>query len=108
MTIVFHSDKLKNITAVEDPMFTELVQTVTTETLKHFEKDFFKSNFFYDDEIGGYVEVEISSKSYFDDIELSKKRMYEEQDGYSRYMTDFVSDVEENLSWGGLQVFCKD
>lgn len=108
MTIVFHSDRLKNINSVEDPMFTELVHIVSAEALNHFGKGFFKSNFFYDDKLGGYVEVDVSSKSYFDDIELSKKRMYEEQDAYSRYMIDFVSDVEENLSWGGLQVFCRD
>ncbi len=41
--------------------------------------------------------IQITQKSYFDDIEKAKKEMYEMTE--HRYMKDFVSDVLENLSF---------
>lgn len=45
---------------------------------------------------GPAVYLEVDNIAYFENIETSKEKMYKME---NRYMTDFVSEVKENLSF---------
>lgn len=45
---------------------------------------------------GAAVFLDVENIAYFEDIEKAKERMYEME---NRYMTDFISNVKENLSF---------
>ena len=45
---------------------------------------------------GPAVHLEVDNFVYFNDIETSKEKMYNME---NRYMTDFLSEVKENLSF---------
>ena len=78
--------------------FRELRKIVKAEMKRHF----------FDTDIQGYaelpikdgdfapnVQVSITNNAYFQDLQKAKERMYEEKGP----LRDFVSDVEENLSF---------
>jgi hypothetical protein len=45
-------------------------------------------------------EISISNDLYFEDIEKAKKQLYEDKkSGEEIYMKDFISDLQENLSF---------
>lgn len=45
---------------------------------------------------GAAIFLDVDNIAYFEDIEKAKERMYEME---NRYMTDFISNVKENLSF---------
>lgn len=68
----------------------ELKAILVIECKKHFE------SFAYHCMVQStYIEISIDDKAYFEDIEKAKDIMYKD----NSYMTDFVSDVQEYLSF---------
>ena len=45
---------------------------------------------------GPAIYLEVDNIAYFENIETSKEKMYKME---NRYMTDFISEVKENLSF---------
>lgn len=75
----------------------ELESIIKAEVKNHFEeKDYYKYYENYASYYGGSIHIEIFNEAYFDDIEKAKKRM---ADMENKYMTDFISDIQENLSF---------
>lgn len=88
--------KFKFIFKNEDE-WKELKNIVKVEALKAFPPEMiycFCEN--YASRNGPAVYLEVDNFVYFNDIETSKEKMYKME---NRYMTDFLSEVKENLSF---------
>ena len=75
----------------------ELKNIVKAEAIKAFPPEMiycFCEN--YASHNGPAVYLEVDNSVYFNDIETSKEKMYKME---NRYMTDFLSEVKENLSF---------
>lgn len=75
----------------------ELKNIVKAEAIKAFPPEMiycFCEN--YASRNGPAVYLEVDNYVYFNDIETSKEKMYKME---NRYMTDFISEVKENLSF---------
>lgn len=72
----------------------ELKSIIGAEAKHHFNQNEF--TWIADHWGGNCAVVEIEKHAYIRDIQNSKKKMYEE---HKDYIEDFVSDVEENLSF---------
>ena len=75
----------------------ELKNIVKAEAIKAFPPEMiycFCEN--YASRNGPAVYLEVDNFAYFTDIETSKEKMYKME---NRYMTDFISEVKENLSF---------
>lgn len=75
--------ELKNIVKVE------AVKAFPPEAIYRFCENYASRN-------GPAVYLEVDNFVYFNDIETSKEKMYKME---NRYMTDFISEVKENLSF---------
>ena len=76
--------------------FKELGTMVDIVNNEHFdEKDILKC---YSVSASNIVVVELKNEAYFEDIEKAKKNMYEFYDT-ERVMEDYISDLEEHLSF---------
>ena len=88
--------KFKFIFKNEDE-WKELKNIVKSEAIKAFPPEAiyrFCEN--YASRNGPAVYLEVDNFAYFTDIETSKGKMYKME---NRYMTDFISEVKENLSF---------
>ena len=88
--------KFKFIFKNEDE-WKELKNIVKAESIKAFPPEMiyrFCEN--YASRNGPAVYLEVDNFVYFNDIETSKEKMYKME---NRYMTDFISEVKENLSF---------
>lgn len=88
--------KFKFIFKNEDE-WKELKNIVKVEAVKAFPPEaiyLFCEN--YASRNGPAVYLEVDNFVYFNDIETSKEKMYKME---NRYMTDFISEVKENLSF---------
>ena len=75
--------ELKNIVKAED------IKAFPAEMIYRFCENYASRN-------GPAVYLEVDNYVYFNDIETSKEKMYKME---NRYMTDFISEVKENLSF---------
>ena len=75
--------ELKNIVKAE------AIKTFPPEAIYRFCENYASRN-------GPAVYLEVDNFVYFNDIETSKEKMYKME---NRYMTDFISEVKENLSF---------
>ena len=75
--------ELKNIVKAE------VVKAFPPEAIYRFCENYASRN-------GPAVYLEVDNYVYFNDIETSKEKMYKME---NRYMTDFISEVKENLSF---------
>ena len=75
--------ELKNIVKVE------AIKAFPPEAIYRFCENYASRN-------GPAVYLEVDNYVYFNDIETSKEKMYKME---NRYMTDFISEVKENLSF---------
>ncbi len=75
----------------------ELEAIIKAEVEKHFEqREYYAYHNNYASYWGGSVHINILNDAYFNDIEKSKEKMSEME---NKYMTDFISEVQENLSF---------
>lgn len=75
----------------------ELESIVKSEIKRHFNpEDYFDYHNNYSSYWGGSVHINISNLAYYKDIEKAKEKMTVMSD---KYMTDFISEVQENLSF---------
>lgn len=88
--------KFKFIFKNEDE-WKELKNIVKVETEKAFPPE---AIYRFCENYGSYngpaIYLEVDNIAYFENIETSKEKMYKME---NRYMTDFVSEVKENLSF---------
>lgn len=80
----------------------ELKSVLNIESKIHFDENFEMSN----TSDKGYLYVKVPLKLYFEDIEEAKKQMYNVHDYGPRFMEDWLSDVQENLSFVSKVVIC--
>lgn len=53
------------------------------------------------EEFGYFTQVDLPAEVFIKDLEKAKNTMYEE---HSHYIEDFISDVQEYCSYGGIVV----
>ena len=75
----------------------ELESIIKSQIERHFNpEDYFDYQNNYASYWGGSVHINLSNLAFFEDIEKAKEKMAEMSD---KYMTDFISEVQENLSF---------
>lgn len=86
----------------DDSEKNELEHIVAGEATVHFTKDNWWNRYSSSNSIHKVYEIEVSNVAYYEDIEKMKESFYtaknnKELDTF--YFTDFISDVQENLSF---------
>ena len=94
MTLAFYLDPAK----FSKEKFRELRKIVKAEMKHHFfntDIEGYAELPIPDGDFAPHVQVSITNNAYFQDLQKAKEWMYEKKSP----LTDFVSDVEENLSF---------
>lgn len=85
----------------------ELQSVIETEVKNHFKgsKGLVTVSGKWSTENDDFVEVELLAEDFVKDLEKAKSLMYSEQ---KHFIEDFISDVQEYCSYGGIVVTAKD
>ena len=75
----------------------ELESILSAETGSRFSKSIINT-ICNENSNSGRIDVSVSCKEYYEDVEKAKEEMYARGEE-NRYMTDFISEVRENLDY---------
>lgn len=104
MTLIF---SFKGRTGPEEPTLEQVkeLRDVVSNTVKnHFEGKATILNS-SDEEFGYFSQVDLPAEVFINDLEKAKNAMYKDR---LHYIEDFISDVQEYCSYGGIVVAARD
>lgn len=108
MTLIFKFEDLVTYSSDEiQKRAKELQNVIETEAKKHFKdsKGPVAIARKWSAENGDFVEVNLLTEDFVRDLEKAKSIMYSEQ---KHFIEDFISDVQEYCSYGGIVVAARD
>lgn len=104
MTLVFKFENADTFNSDEvQERAKELQNVIETEVKNHFKdsKSLITVSGKWSTENGDFVEVELLAEDFIKDLEKAKSMMY---DNRNHFIGDFISDVQEYCSYGGIVV----